>query len=148
MIIIAIIGKKNNNYNMNQILNKYPYLLLLLIILVFVLLLLLIIQRIRFSSIIKKVRSDAIKRSRAVIGGQMAEQVAPFLPGFPCNAADVRFLGKPVDFVGFCGLAEKNQVDEILFIEVKTGDSKLSEREKEIKRAVNEKRIRYVEYDI
>lgn len=110
------------------------------------LILALIVQRVRISVLVKKVRQDAVKRSRAVIGGQMVEQVAPYLPGFPCNAADARFIGKPVDFIAFSGLAENNRVDEVLLIEVKTGDSKLSGREKEIKAAVEDGRVRYVEY--
>lgn len=96
---------------------------------------------------LKDERNDAVKRSKAVINGQMVEQIAPFLPDFPCNPADVRFLGKPVDFIAFSGAAEKDSVQEIIFIEVKTGDSKLSEREKQIKEAVEKKRIRYIEYD-
>ena len=81
-----------------------------------------------------------------VIGGQVVEQVAPFLPGFPCNPADARFIGKPVDFVAFPGLSETDKVDEVLLIEVKTGRSELNAREKEIRRAVKESRVRYVEY--
>jgi len=95
---------------------------------------------------IRRIRSDAVKRSRAVLGGQMVEQVAPFLPGFPCNPADVRFVGKPVDFIGFPGAAEGAPVREILFIEVKSGTSALSRREREIKEAVSAGRVRYVEY--
>jgi predicted Holliday junction resolvase-like endonuclease len=95
---------------------------------------------------ISQIRSDAVKRSRAVLGGQMVEQIAPFLPGFPCNPADVRFVGKPVDFVGFPGAAEGKPLEEILFIEVKSGSSVLSKREREIKNAVNAGRVRYVEY--
>lgn len=111
-----------------------------------ILLLLLIIQTIRLGRDNSRLRSDAIKRSRSVLGGQLAEQVAPYLPGFPCNPADARFLGKPVDFVAFPGLTEDNTVHEVLLIEVKTGKSALSGREKEIKRAVAEGRVRYVEY--
>jgi len=96
--------------------------------------------------LLKANREDAIKRSRAVIGGQMAEQVAPFLAGFPCNPADARFVGKPVDFIAFPGAAEGKPVSEILFIEVKTGSSLLSKREKEVKEAVCSGRVRYVEY--
>ena len=95
---------------------------------------------------IKQNRKDAIKKSRAVIGGQVAEQVAPFLPGFPCNPGDVSFLGKPVDFVAFCGLAEKDKIEEVVFIEVKTGQSKLNGHEKQLKDAVKNGRVRYVEY--
>ena len=95
---------------------------------------------------IRLIRADAVKRSRAVLGGQMVEQVAPFLPGFPCNPADVRFIGKPVDFIGFPGAAEGKTIEEILLIEVKSGTSALSKREHEIKNAVEAGRVRYVEY--
>ena len=111
-----------------------------------ILFILLIIQTLRLHSGQSKVRKDAIKRSRSVIGGQLAEQVAPFLPGFPCNPGDARFIGKPVDFIAFPGMTEDNQVHEVLLIEVKTGKSALSGREKEVKKAVAEGRVRYVEY--
>ena len=116
------------------------------IILLAILLLLVIIQTCRLHKGRSSVRADAIKRSRSVIGGQLAEQVAPFLPGFPCHPGDARFIGKPVDFIAFPGLTEDNTVHEVLLIEVKTGKSALSGREKEIKRAVAEGRVRYVEY--
>ena len=111
-----------------------------------ILFILLIIQTMRLHSGQAKVRKDAIKRSRSVIGGQLAEQVAPFLPGFPCNPGDARFIGKPVDFIAFPGMTEDNRVHEVLLIEVKTGKSALSGREKEVKKAVAEGRVRYVEY--
>ena len=111
-----------------------------------ILFILLIIQTLRLHSGQSKVRKDAIKRSRSVIGGQLAEQVAPFLPGFPCHPGDARFIGKPVDFIAFPGMTEDNRVHEVLLIEVKTGKSALSGREKEVKKAVAEGRVRYVEY--
>lgn len=121
---------------------------LFLLCLAGVLFILLIIQTCRLFFRKSKVRSDAIKRSRAVIGGQVVEQVAPFLPDFPCSPADARFIGKPVDFVAFPGLSENDSVREVLLIEVKTGQSALNNREKEIRRAVEEGRVRYVEYRI
>lgn len=96
----------------------------------------------------RKIRKDAVKRSRAVIGGQVAEQLAPFLPGFPCNPGDCRFVGKPVDFVVFSGMTENNVVDEVVLVEVKTGTSALSERERQIKDCINKGRVRYEEYRI
>lgn len=115
-------------------------------IIILLLFLLFIIQTIRLHSKRSNLRSDAIKRSRAVIGGQVVEQVAPFLPNFPCSPSDARFIGKPVDFVAFPGLSENDTVKEVLLIEVKTGQSTLNNREKEIKKAVNEGRVRYIEY--
>ncbi len=123
---------------------KTEYLLLGNVILI----LLLLIQTIRLYVNRKKIRQDAIKRSKAVIGGQVVEQVAPFLPNFPCNPSDARFIGKPVDFIAFSGISDSDCVDEILLIEVKTGQSNLNAREKEVKRAVKEGRVRYVEYRV
>ena len=122
--------------------------MLLLIVVNIGLLLLLIFQAVRCRKELKKVRQDAVKRSNAVKGGQLAEQLAPFLPNFPCSPADAHFLGHPVDYIAFPGLCEKNTVDEILLIEVKTNTSQLSSREKEIREAVKSGRIRYVEYRI
>ncbi len=104
--------------------------------------------RLEAGKLIRRSRADAVRRSRAVLGGQLAEQVAPFLPGFPCNPADARFIGKPVDFIAFPGASEGRPVGEILFIEVKSGSSALSAREKEIRDAVRNGAVRYVEYRV
>lgn len=117
-------------------------------IIIAILLLLLIFQYFNFAKKIKKARLDAVKRSRAVLNGQMNEQMAPFFPDFPCNPSDAHFLGKPIDFLAFPGLSENDDVKEILFIEVKSGKANLSSRERSIKNAVQEGRIRYVEYRI
>ena len=119
-----------------------------LLVLIVFLLTLLIIQFFRNQCDKKKLRKDAVKRSKAVINGQVAEQIAPFLPDFPENPSDARFIGKPVDFIVFSGLSENEKIDEILFVEVKTGKSLLSEREKEVKKAIEQRKVRYVEYRI
>ncbi len=129
-------------------LNNISITTLLLLFVIFLLVLLIIFQQIAMSRKLKKVRQDAVKRSSAVKGGQIAEQLAPYLPNFPCNPADAHFLGQPIDYIAFPGLCENNTVDEILLIEVKTNTSQLSSREKEIREAVKSGRIRYVEYRI
>lgn len=103
-------------------------------------------QSFKDRGLIKKHRQDAVKKSRAVIGGQVAEQLAPYLPEFPCNPGDVCFLGKPVDFIGFTGLAENDEIKEVVFIEVKTGQSRLNGHERQLKEAIQKGRVRYVEY--
>ncbi len=92
-------------------------------------------------------RDDAVKRSRSVVGGQVAEQVAPYLPEFPCDPGDARFVGKPVDFVCFSG-ASAGEIDEIVFVEVKTGVSALSKIEKSLRDAIVAGKVRWVEYRI
>ncbi len=92
-------------------------------------------------------RKDAVLRSRAVLSGQFSEQLAPYFPGFNHNPSECKFLGKPVDLICFEGLDNK-EVNEIVFIEVKSGDSKLSLVEKKIKEAVEGKRVRWEEYRV
>ncbi len=48
----------------------------------------------------------------------------------------------------FFGVGAIQKIDEILFVEVKTGKSLLSEREKEVKKAIEKGNVRYVEYRI
>lgn len=109
-----------------------------------------LLEKAKITKKIQAERNDAVKRSRAVIGGQVTEQLAPLFPDFPARYDEVKFIGKPVDFIAFKGLeescdnGEKCHVDEVLFIEVKTGNSALSTRERAIKQAVDEGRVRYV----
>lgn len=131
---------------MFEFINKINQSSLLLICVCIFLIIILFVQKIRFSKLIKEARIDAVKRSKAVIGGQTVEQLAPYLPDFPCSPIDAHFIGKPIDFIAFPGLTETNKVNEVLFIEVKTGNSKLSDREKEIKNAINNDRVRYIEW--
>lgn len=93
------------------------------------------------------VRKDAITRSRAVLGGQFSEQLAPYLPDFPYSPTEVRFLGKPIDFIVFSGMDAKD-ISEVVFVEVKSGDAKLSAQERHLRDAVEGGRVRYEEYRV
>ena len=92
----------------------------------------------------RAVRHDAIQRSLAVTAGKVYEQLVPYLPDFPFNPKDVRFLGSPVDFVVFDGLSD-GQVARIVFVEVKTGEAQLSGRERRVRDAVHEARVEWYE---
>lgn len=107
-----------------------------------------LLGRLEMTRDMRRQRRDAVKRSRSVVKGQVSEQLAPFLPGFPCDVGDVQFIGRPVDFVAFCGDSGSGTVDEIVFIEVKSGAGSLSAREKSVCDAVEGHRVRYVEYRI
>jgi predicted Holliday junction resolvase-like endonuclease len=87
-----------------------------------------------------------LKQSRAVLGGLVSEQIAPLLPDFPYDFGDCRFIGKPVDFIVFKGMNEKN-IHEVIFLEVKSGSSKsLNDQEKKLRDAVQNGRIRWAEF--
>ena len=92
-------------------------------------------------------RRDAIMKSRAVLGGQFSEQLAPYLPNFDYLPTECRFIGKPIDFIVFKGMDGKD-INEIVFVEVKSGNAKLNQHEKNLKETVDKKRVRWVEYRI
>ncbi len=92
-------------------------------------------------------RRDAILKSRAVLSGQFSEQLAPFLPDFNFKPTECRFIGKPIDFLVFKGMDERD-INEIVFVEVKSGDSKLSPIEKKVKDAIKKKKVSWEEYRI
>lgn len=101
----------------------------------------------RFDRMVRDERRDAVKRSRAVLGGQLAEQMAAFFPGFPADPSDARFIGKPVDFICFTGLSG-GTVTDITFVEVKTGQSNLSPVERSVRNAIEAGRVHYTEYRV
>jgi predicted Holliday junction resolvase-like endonuclease len=93
---------------------------------------------------IEDARRDAIRRSRGVRGGRAAEQLAPFAAGFAdrFDPADARFLGAPVDFVVFDGLA-RGALREVVLVEVKTGGGRLNGNERAVRDAVDGGRVGY-----
>ena len=96
---------------------------------------------------IEKERKDAIAKSRAVLGGLFSEQLAPYLPDFPYSPSEVRFIGKPIDFLVFKG-ADSKKIDEVVFVEVKSGKAKINNHEKNLKETIEKKRVRWEEYRI
>lgn len=98
----------------------------------------------------KRIREDAIKKSSSTILGKVGEHLAPLLifNEHDINPKDLRFIGTPIDFIAFKGLEEKNYDElEIILIEVKTGKkARLTEREKAIQKAIEEKRIKWLTF--
>ncbi len=92
----------------------------------------------------KLIRSDAIKRSQAVSAGKAYEQLAPFLPGFEFDSKDARFLGSPVDLIVFDGLSQ-GHVRRVVFVEVKTGQSHLSDRERQVRDVITARSVEWLE---
>lgn len=91
------------------------------------------------------IRRDAVARSKDVITGKVVEHLAPYFDAFPYNPKDARFLGSPVDFVVFDGLDEGG-LRHVVFVEVKTGASALTPRERSIRDAVRAGRVRWEEF--
>lgn len=87
----------------------------------------------------KKVASQ--KKSSEVRLGHIAETLAPFLDQFEFEPETCSFLGKPIDYISFGD-------DEITFIEVKSGNSQLNQRQRHIRDQVKAKLVNWKEIRI
>ena len=76
------------------------------------------------------------KKSSEVRTGQIAEHFAPLLKDFKYDRKQARFLATPIDFIIF-------EEEEIIFMEVKTGKSRLNANQRRVKKQVEDKKIRW-----
>jgi predicted Holliday junction resolvase-like endonuclease len=74
--------------------------------------------------------------------GFVTEAMAPMFPNFPYHHKDLMFMGKWVDYIVFDGMHEWD-IKQIVFVEVKTGKSRLNANEKRIQKAIDAKRVKY-----
>ena len=77
-------------------------------------------------------------RSGAVKHGKTMEQMMPFSKDYPYDPRGFRFIGDPVDGVQF-------NDDGIVFVEFKTGNAQLSERQKRTRENIEKKRVEFRE---
>src|SRR5204862_1487945 len=96
-----------------------------------------VIWRLRYSA---KIRENAVQRSQAVTAGKVHEQLVPYLPEFGFNPKDARFLGSPVDLLVFDGL-DDGELRRVVFIEIKTGGSTLTGRERQLRDVVRARQV-------
>ena len=86
------------------------------------------------------------QKSSEVRVGRVVESMAPLLDDFPVDVqtpdSSTQFLGQPIDFVHF------TPEGEVIFIEVKSGNSQLSASQKRIKKAIQDGKVSFVEYRV
>ena len=99
---------------------------------------------------LKKIIELFKEKQRPIVKGQIGENIAPYMKEFikNYNPGDVRFLGgEPVDYIVYKNyVLAKNKdekIEEIVFVEVKTGKAQLNSIERKIKEAIEKKRVRY-----
>lgn len=95
----------------------------------------------------KKHLEKRIKKSARIISGKAIEKLLPFFKEFKYDVHDLRLLGEPIDYIIFDGYS-KGKIKQIVFLEVKTGESKLSKIQKEIKDIIEKKEVRWEELKI
>ncbi len=114
---------------------------LILAVVILLLLLLLIYFYKRTKNLKKEVENLKFnQQSSAVKHGQAWENFVPFMPEFEkvANKDNFTFIGMPIDGICF-------DEEAIKFIEIKTGKSQLSQKQKHIKELINAKQVQWHE---
>lgn len=81
------------------------------------------------------------KKSSEVRTGKIAEQISPFLDDYPLDPKTARFIGDPIDFVHF-------DEDKVTFVEVKSGKSQLSTKQRHIRDLIKLGKVEFIIYRV
>ena len=73
----------------------------------------------------------------------IVEKIVPSFPSFAYEAGDCRAMFEPVDYLVFSGLKARNQVETLFFIEVKSGNARLTGSQQSIKKVVENGSIEF-----
>jgi len=95
----------------------------------------------------EEIRKDAIERSSKILSAKALEKLVPLLKNFGHSPHDVRWLGDPIDLIIFDGASE-NDPRKITFVEIKHGKSDLTEKQRKIKRIIEEGKVFWEEVRI
>ena len=102
----------------------------------------------QYNGLMQRIKKGAPKTSLAVNVGKVVEKVAPALSGFPYNINDCRFLAEPIDYLIFDGVTRKGRVQELIFMDIKTGKARLKDEQRLIKDAVEHNRVEQRLYEV
>lgn len=99
----------------------------------------------------KKIRKSSVDRSRSTLRGQAVEHLAPLMME-NLNPKDCRFLGNPIDYIVFSGASnvtdgKQDQIDRVIFLEIKSGKSTLNKVQRRIRNAIKEGKVDFVIYN-
>lgn len=92
----------------------------------------------------------SVNKSRTILRGKSLEQFAAYTEEMKeFSPTDFRFIGSPFDFVIIKGAGEvsdgvKEDIEEIVIADIKTGNSALTKLQRAIKRAVEEGKVRWI----
>jgi predicted Holliday junction resolvase-like endonuclease len=81
--------------------------------------------------------------AQAVNLGKIVEKIAPSFPTFSYVAGDCRALFEPIDYLIFSGLTSGRRVESIHFVDVKSGNARLTTRQKSIKTVIESGAVKY-----
>jgi predicted Holliday junction resolvase-like endonuclease len=94
----------------------------------------------------KHAATDGAEKKAMEVGlGLVLEKIVTGWNGFPHEPHDCRSLFEPIDYVAFDGLTEKAAVEQVAFLDVKSGDAKLNKHQRLVRDAIKDGRVDYRE---
>ena len=97
-----------------------------------------------------KVSEKSKGASRNVIRAAVLEELAPLISPemTKYNLSDVRHFGMPVDYIIYDGMSEvrdeeSNREIDIIFLDIKSGNAKLSPVQERIKQSIERGRVKF-----
>lgn len=97
-----------------------------------------------------KIKSTDGNISKSVIRGSIVEELAPLLPNGLAhyNLSDIKHFGQPLDYIVFKNMSDVRDNNssgdiEIVFIDIKSGNARLSPIQQRIKAAVEAGRVKF-----
>jgi predicted Holliday junction resolvase-like endonuclease len=98
-------------------------------------------QRKQLAELKQRMTSRAALTTEAVNLGKICEKIAPSFASFPYQGRDCRCLWEPIDYIVFTGLSTAGKVDAISFLEIKTGNARLTKDQRAISEVVKAGRV-------
>jgi predicted Holliday junction resolvase-like endonuclease len=91
----------------------------------------------------ERMTKGARRTAEAVNLGMIVEKIVPSFPSFAYEAGDCRAMFEPIDYLVFSGLTTRNQVEALYFVEVKSGNARLTGPQQSIKKAVEDGTVQF-----
>jgi predicted Holliday junction resolvase-like endonuclease len=91
----------------------------------------------------ERMTTGARRTAEAVNLGMIVEKIVPSFPSFAYEASDCRAMFEPIDYLVFSGLTARNQVEAVYFVEVKSGNARLTGSQQSIKKVVEDGSVQF-----
>jgi predicted Holliday junction resolvase-like endonuclease len=91
----------------------------------------------------ERMTKGARRTAQAVNLGMIVEKIVPSFPSFSYEAGDCRAMFEPIDYLVFSGLSKRNRVEALYFVDVKSGNARLSSPQQSIKQVVENGMVRF-----
>jgi len=99
------------------------------------------VERNRLRQKYKKMPFQIKYTTKKTTYGQVLEKIFPSTRGFKMNLNDCRAVFRPIDYLSFNGHSQGGAIEEITFLEIKTGEKGLDKKQRSIKEAVEGRKM-------